>query len=747
MRFGLTLLLVFLSIICEASCQKNYTPQWLENNSLNIKIGNDVMIISHNVSKPFIYLCSGQVNFTEFRGNFFVNNYEAARVPLGSFRKTGNTNTSDTFEFSFGSLALNVTFETTTTYPLVVSFSSLPTGYTGLWVRIAATPGERVYGLGEQYSYLNLRGRMYPIWTREQGVGRNKSDIVTFFADNFGGGAGGDYHTTYFPQSTFLSNRKYLCHYGGYNYAEVNLQQPDFHEIFVSGPPDKFYFDTRGSIKELTQTIAKNLGLQPELPDWVYTGAILGVQGGTELMLDRYQKAVDNDVAVSGLWIQDWAGVLVTSFGKRLFWDWHWNATYYPNLNSTIDVLREKGVRVLAYINPNLNTAGSLYQEAAAGKHLVMNTSGQPYLMDFGEFLCGIVDLTSLEARTWYKEKIQLNMIDLGLGGWMADFGEYVAADGAVFQSGETGRQVHNKWPLLWAEVNRQAIEERNKTGEVVFWMRAGTAGVGKYTTLMWAGDQNVDFSYADGLASTIPAALNMGMSGIGITHYDIGGYTTAAQFQAFGQALIRSQELLLRSAEAAVFTPLFRSHEGNQPAANVQFYTNQYIEQCFGRLSRMFVHISNYTRSVAQDNSLFGTPAQRPLFMEFPDDSDAWDVTYQYMYGSRLLVAPVISSNVSKMNVYLPKGWEWKFIWDGKNYPGGNFTQVDSLIGFPPAFYKVDPSDHRFDDMIEQIRSKFPAIPPLLTTPTTPKPIAAGMKLSVQSFCVLTAVVVALMI
>lgn len=87
--------------------------------------------------------------------------------------------------------------------------------------------------------------------------------------------------------------------------------------------------------------------------------------------------------------------------------------------------------------------------------------------------------------------------------------------------------------------------------------------GSGNYTTLMWAGDQNVDFSYADGLPSTIPAALNLGMSGIGITHFDIGGYTTASQYKAVGQSLVRSQELLLRSAEAAIFTSMFRSHEG----------------------------------------------------------------------------------------------------------------------------------------------------------------------------------------
>ncbi|KAH3876631.1 hypothetical protein DPMN_000478 [Dreissena polymorpha] len=319
----------------------------------------------------------------------------------------------------------------------------------------------------------------------------------------------------------------------------------------------------------------------------------------------------------------------------------------------------------------------------------------------------------------WYKGVIQKNMMDLGLSGWMADFGEYVPADGAFFYSNETGRVVHNKWPRLWAEVNRMATDESNVTGDVVFWMRAGAAGVGNYTTLMWAGDQNVDFSYADGLPSTIPAALNMGMSGVGITHFDIGGYTTAAQFRALGQALVRSDELLLRSAEAAVFTPMFRSHEGNQPQANVQFYSNDYIEQQFGRLSRMFVHIANYTRHVVQENSLFGTPAQRPLFMEFPDDPAAWAVTYQYMYGDKVLVAPVIATNVTSQTVYLPKGpgsAGWHFLWSDRSYPGGQFANVPAPIGQPPVFYLSSPE---YDDIFTAVKRKFPLVQP--PPPTTP--------------------------
>lgn len=73
---------------------------------------------------------------------------------------------------------------------------------------IVTTDDEYVWGAGEQYTYLNLRGRDYPIWVREQGFGRNKSSLLTQIIDELYG-AGGDYHTTYWPQPSFLSSRKY----------------------------------------------------------------------------------------------------------------------------------------------------------------------------------------------------------------------------------------------------------------------------------------------------------------------------------------------------------------------------------------------------------------------------------------------------------------------------------------------------------------------------------------------------------
>ncbi|KAK3602064.1 hypothetical protein CHS0354_008019 [Potamilus streckersoni] len=69
---------------------------------------------------------------------------------------------------------------------------------------------------------------------------------------------------------------------------------------------------------------------------------------------------------------------------------------------------------------------------------------------------------------------IKTNLIGMGISGWMADFGEYLPASGVKFYDNQSGEVLHNKWPVLWAKLNREAVEESGKLGDIVFWMRAG---------------------------------------------------------------------------------------------------------------------------------------------------------------------------------------------------------------------------------------------------------------------------------
>ena len=104
-----------------------------------------------------------------------------------------------------------------------------------------------------------------------------------------------------------------------------------------------------------------------------------------------------------------------------------------------------------------------------------------------------------------------------------------------------------------------------------MFWMRSG--GRKSLLGMSWAGDQTVDWTASDGIKSSIVAALSLAVSGsgVGLTHSDIGGYTS---FPELG--VVRSKELLLRWAEYSVFTPVMRTHETNHPDENHQVCNQQ---------------------------------------------------------------------------------------------------------------------------------------------------------------------------
>ncbi|XP_038075408.1 sulfoquinovosidase-like isoform X2 [Patiria miniata] len=639
------------------------------------------MVIRHTPESPFVFVGNGLFSFRGHLGNFVIEDYVQERIPLRNFSFAEESENVVRIVFHRDGLMKTEVSFTAEEHSLgdVITFGALPADANHIWVRFLAEETEHVFGGGEQFSYFDLRGHTFPLWIQEQGVGRNKSTLVTFKDDRNDGG-GGDYYTTYWAQPTFTSSRLYSCHFDTTSYSEFDFRHSGFHEVQIwDRRPGRIYLGASDSFAGLVGRVAAFLGRQPVLPKWTQDGAILGVQGGTAAMLEYLKQAQGNSTLVNGLWIQDWVGRIKTSFGRRLFWNWEWDREHYPNLDKEIVRLRTQGVKVFAYINPNLNREGSLFKEADSQSFLVRNSSGQTYVVDFGEFFCGIVDMTNPAAFKWYKGVIRKNMIDLGFGGWMADFGEYLPTD-AVFHNGQPGDEVHNLWPVLWAKLNREVAEEAGLASDLLIWMRAGFSGSQRYATMTWAGDQFVDFSLADGLASVIPAALSLGMSGFGLTHFDIGGYTSM-----FG--IGRTKELLLRYAEFAAFTPVMRTHEGNRPDANWQFYSSPDTTRAFARHTRIFHALSEYTQAVIHENAETGIPTQRPLFMHYANDEKSYSIKYEYLYGRDLLVSPVYHEGVDTWSVYLPPD-DWVFLWDGKEYVGGTVT-VAAPLGKIPVFYR----------------------------------------------------------
>lgn len=664
----------------------------LLQNGLDWKLEQDGRILLESTAQsPLIYVGCGQESVDMYRGNFKIEDYVVQRRPLGT---TAITPTGSGVRIELeDQLVLELELDGDCAN---LRFVRKDPAINRFWFRVRADEDEFCYGCGEQMSYFNLRGRHFPLWSSEPGVGRDKTTYITWRSD-VENKAGGDYYNTYFPQPTYVSSRRYYLHVDTTAYADFDFRHPDFHELQIWEVPASIRIEGASSLLELLEKESAFFGRQPELPEWVYNGLIIGVQGGSERSFGLMEKTLDHGVKVAGVWCQDWCGKRVTSFGKRLQWDWHFNREMYPDLPGEIEKLHQRGIKFLGYINPYLVNDGQLYQEGLEKDVFAKKSDGSIYLVDFGEFDCAIPDLTKPEAYEWFKNRVVKECsLDIGIDGWMADFGEYLPTDDLVLHSGKSPMIEHNHWPALWAKCNFEALEETGRLGEVVYFMRAGYTGSQKYCTLLWQGDQSVDFSLHDGLASVMCGALSAGMIGCGLSHSDIGGYTSL-----FGNT--RTKELFLRWAEMAAFTPVMRTHECNRPEENFQYYDDEDCMEKLARLVDVYTMLAPYTKALVAENAKRGIPVQRPLFLHNEDDPRCYGIQYQYLFGPDVLVAPVYQSEQTQWSVYLPRG-EWIHLWTGREYGPGDHT-VPAALGDIPVFYKKSSA---YAPLFEQIGRKY---------------------------------------
>lgn len=222
-----------------------------------------------------------------------------------------------------------------------------------------------------------------------------------------------------------------------------DFSAPEYHELALWEDKTTLRFECADTYIALLEKLTALLGRQPELPDWVYNGVTLGIQGGTEVCQQKLDTMRNAGVKVNGIWAQDWSGIRMTSFGKRVMWNWKWNSDNYPQLDSRIKQWKEEGVQFLSYINPYVASDKDLCAEAAKHGYLAKDATGGDYLVEFGEFYGGVVDLTNPEAYDWFKDVIKKNMIALGCSGWMADFGEYLPTD-TYLHNGVSAEIMHN---------------------------------------------------------------------------------------------------------------------------------------------------------------------------------------------------------------------------------------------------------------------------------------------------------------
>jgi len=148
------------------------------------------LVLRHRKESPALYLGTGEPTVRMNHGHFKVTDYLSSRVPLTHVEVSAGP--EGTWRVSFAPAAASEPLLEMRMSPTggsladrsvaggVLELKDLTGGKSNrLWVRIPAESGERVWGGGEQLSYFDMRGRHFPLWTSEPGVGRDKTTLIT----------------------------------------------------------------------------------------------------------------------------------------------------------------------------------------------------------------------------------------------------------------------------------------------------------------------------------------------------------------------------------------------------------------------------------------------------------------------------------------------------------------------------------------------------------------------------------------
>ena len=110
--------------------------------------------------------------------------------------------------------------------------------------------------------------------------------------------------------------------------------------------PETLILSQADSFREQAKRLARLHPVRQYLPDWCLDGMILGVQGGTETVLEKAFALQDAGAKIAAVWCQDWCGENRTVMGKQVWWNWEVSEELYPGLKEAILKLRERGIEV-----------------------------------------------------------------------------------------------------------------------------------------------------------------------------------------------------------------------------------------------------------------------------------------------------------------------------------------------------------------------------------------------------------------
>ncbi|TRO52707.1 hypothetical protein E2P71_07335, partial [Candidatus Bathyarchaeota archaeon] len=297
-------------------------------------------------------------------------------------------------------------------------------------------------------------------------------------------------------------------------------------------------------------------------------------------------------------------------------------------------------------------------------------------------------DATNPDAGRYVWEKAREGYYRHGIKTWWLDACEPeiypITPENLRYYLGN-GELVTNIYPMINNKAFYEGMKEAGED-EIILLTRSAWAGSQRYGALVWSGDIPSTF---ESLRTQVKAGLNISMSGIPWWNTDIGG------FHGGDPEDPEFRELLIRWFQFGVFSPVMRLHGHRKPAIGVTGGPNEawsFGEEAYRiimGLLELREQLRPYILDQMREAHHTGAPVMRPLFFDFPDDEQCYKPEDQYMFGSQIMVAPVLEKEKRSRSVYLPAGSKWREANTGTVHRGGVWIQVNAPLDMIPYFYR----------------------------------------------------------
>ena len=320
--------------------------------------------------------------------------------------------------------------------------------------------------------------------------------------------------------------------------------------------------------------------------------------------------------------------------------DYKFSENRFQNPQQMLKDLRSQGFHVCLWQLPYFTPKNRYFSELIEKDMYVKNGNGELPYEDV------VLDFSNPETVKWYQDKLA-GLLNIGVSAIKVDFGEAAPLNG-IYASGKSGWYEHNLYPVRYD----MAVSEITKKlhNENIMWARAAWAGSQRYP-LHWGGDAATTNT---GLLGTLRA----GLSGFSFWSHDMGGFVKSTP-----------EDLYCRWIPFGFLTSHTRAH--GAPPTEPWLYDSKRVQDVFRKSAEMKYRLMPYVYAQAKECTEKGLPMLRALFVEFPDDPGAWKVDDEYLFGSQILVAPLLESGMTGRTVYLPEG-KWIDYQTEKVYEGG---------------------------------------------------------------------------